>query len=1030
MSNLTILDADDDTVPNFERIDRSSRIEPGHYWRCTEDIAGINVRQESSEFTFFAGSTYLLTKLEFFDGKLHSMVLLDDPDRHGGSGRLTLPLLLAAFEQVTDGEATRIRDAQIAQVQALASDIQREMAEAQINPALMQPAIEKDLALWEREMADRNGGDGDKEIKANLPALSTNGSFSLTAAITHKITSTDIAVFRHMAQREGKIAEIRGKWFASKVEDLGRVLKCLAPFYTEQAAIGIARAQDAFDLTRDVEKGLRSLRLYTGEGVSVNTIVEGRSAASDMPLTLYQRKLFMDEEFAVWDDVDRLFDHTSTDIFFKALAENESLRRQLIPAERGAVAMAVRRNDVNYSVKSIGEALEAAGRNKENKALFLLVRDGENWHQVYSDEPSHELAPRLFPTRNEMDAIFNGFDGDKIGFEDLRFTNRANEFDRKSLTYKRFLILACGLDHRMKLFGHFYPEHEALSFISMQFQAKHMRFVADDDGDMMLCENVGDVHDFISHNHKQLAAGCRVLAFSKELMIQEAAPGAFGKGVYDRQSGRTHFGCLVKPREKALLLTVYRDKDDLVVYLPVRRRDTRVYSGNGQARDIKRVEYEVRVALNKINRLGGGLGYLVTDIVNSDELRPFIYSRATRASYLDYLYGFKLAIPILKGEESARAPVMAQLLERAVHHFGLTSAQATVAALSAIHTWREKHPKDVFMPRLDAASFPDLDFELAEAAYAFNQAMPKIADTIKKMGGKLLRLMRAKKGQLVAYYAQPDSERDLRIHVWEWVGRRVFSPAGKETITPAATVLLKHSQIVGESELFCSPEAYFAPAGLRESPDNTISFLNKAIEATEILEGAFKGERQGVSDRAWLALTAQDKSHRDDLNRAQRNTEILVVVGVATRREIALCLRVKVYDLLYFYGSDAQRAVLAEQGYTLPKKEKWHKREGIAANMYFSLIEDGYCRPSSYIGPIRPDGWSGHSEYCFSETVYEGTNRLNQVLQDLMLQTDSPKQKQIYGKWFDPSDIWFSEGIRDSKGAFHLSEFFPGMEKA
>lgn len=75
------------------------------------------------------------------------------------------------------------------------------------------------------------------------------------------------------------------------------------------------------------------------------------------------------------------------------------------------------------------------------------MRDGQNWYQVFSDEPSHELSPRLFPTRNEIDEVFRGYNGDEIGFEDLRFSHRTNAFDAKALAYKRFLILACGLDH-------------------------------------------------------------------------------------------------------------------------------------------------------------------------------------------------------------------------------------------------------------------------------------------------------------------------------------------------------------------------------------------------------------------------------------------------------------------------------------------------------------------------------------------------------------------------------------------------------
>jgi hypothetical protein len=391
---------------------------------------------------------------------------------------------------------------------------------------LLEPVITEGLQKWERELARSNRSDEEDEEparRAQLPALASNGQFNLTAAINHRISSTDIAVFRHMAQREGKIAEIRGKWLTEKVEDLGRILKKLAPFYSEHAAIGQARAHEALGLSKEVEKGLRSLRLYTGDGVTVNQIAEGASAPASEPLTLYQRKLYMDEEFAVWDTVDRMFDYLHVDHFFNALREHEGLRQALIPAPRGVVGMAVRRTDANYEAKTLEQAMAAEQMNRANKALFLLVRDGENWYQVFSDEPSHELSPRLFPTRNEMDSIFNGFEGETIGFEDLRFTSRTTEYDRKALAYKRFLILACGLDHSRKLFGQFYPEREALSFISMGFQSKYMRFVADDDSDLMLGDTVSSVYDLISQNQGQLAAGCRVLVFGNAAIAERDA---------------------------------------------------------------------------------------------------------------------------------------------------------------------------------------------------------------------------------------------------------------------------------------------------------------------------------------------------------------------------------------------------------------------------------------------------------------------------------------------------------------------------
>ena len=756
--NLIIVDsgtlADDEAI---SRIDHSGVVAPGHYWVCRQSVEGMLAELEGRKFKFVEGLQYLLTRLEYFDGKLHSVVLLNDPSQGTDSGILTLPLLVENFEPVSEAEGKAFRQQQMLAIQGAAKEVQDEMAEAMTNPSLLEPIVAAGIQEWERQQARKNGVDDEDEEdaapqKANLPTLTTNGQFNLAGAVQHRITSTDIDVFRHMAQREGKIAEIRANWMKEKAQDIGRILNRLAPFYSEHGALGLARAHEQLGMAKDVEKGLRSLKLYTGEGVEVFQIAEGKSAPDGVPLTLYQRKLYMDEEFAVWDNIDRMFDYAKTDLFFNALCENEALRQQLIPAPRGVVAMAVRRKDVAYGAKTIEEAFANAARNQMNKALFLLVRDGDNWYQVFSAEPSHEVSPRLFPTRNEMDKIFTGLDGEKIGFEDLRFTNRTNEFDRKSLAYKRFLILACGLDHREKLFGRFYPDHEALSFISMEFQRKYMRFVADDDSDVMLGDNIPSVHGFIAQNHAQLAAGCRVLVFGEALLCsREAAPGAYSRGAHVRGGdGGLHYTLLVRPAEKATMLTVRRDKDDLVVMLPVVRRSDRVHHGWSRPTRAVRMHYDVKVALNKLKI--DSLGYLIVDTLRSDELRPYIYSRAQRAHHWDYLYGFKLAIGMLRDVENQVAPLMQHLAQEARAKFGLSDSAADIAAATAVQGWRLKNPEMGLLPEVGTPAYAELDFQLAEAAYAFTHALPLVHTHIESLGGSVVRIMRGKKGVLIAYY--------------------------------------------------------------------------------------------------------------------------------------------------------------------------------------------------------------------------------------------------------------------------------------
>lgn len=1021
----------------FFRIESNGAVEPGFHWLCRTSVEGVESGRDR-EFAFQEGMAYLLTRLVYFDGKLHSVELLDDPSSSEQLAIITLPLLFEHFEALSESAANDIRQQQMLAIQHEAAEVQKEMTEATVNPALLEPVIRDGLQEWERELARNKRRDDDDDgdepaSKAQLPAVGISGQFNLSGAVTHRITSNDIEVFRHMAQREGKIAEIRGKWLSKKVEQLGRVLKKLAPFYSEHAAIGMARAHEALTLSKEVEKGLRSLRLYTGEGVEVVELAKGPSAPSSEPLTVYQRKLYMDEEFAAWDEVDRMFDYGHSELFFTALRENPDLREQLIPARRGVVGMAIRRTDVNYDAKNIAEAMAAAEMNRANKALFLLVRDGDNWYQVFSSEPSHELSPRLFPTRNEMDHIFAGLDGEQIGFEDLRFTNRTTEYDRKALSYKRFLILACGLDHRCKLFGDFYPERESLSFISVGFQAKYMKFVADDDSDFMLGDNVGDVHDLIAQNQGQLAAGCRVIVFCEQaLHRRDAAPGAFNNGSYEPRRG-TVYTRMVRPQHKAIMATVRRDKDDLVVMVPVERINDYTRSGWGRSEPIVRKNFSVRVALNKVDN--ESIAYLITDTLRAEELRPYIYSRAQRASHWDYIYGFKLTLKMLGDEERSNAPVLAHMQSEVAVKFGLPPAAAAIAATSATQAWRLKNPDIDRLPSPDSPGYTDVAFQLAEAAYAFTHAVPLVDEQITALGGRLIRVMRGKKGTLIAYYEQPESEKDARIQPWGWVGRRVFTAAGKPTKEPKQSVWMRAGRITGEYELF-SARSEFAQTMPKDAGSlaKLITMANMADSMAEILAGAFTGERQGVSDAAWAHLTAKGtKRHRD---RFESSKTILLPLAVDTSKSIIVGVAVPVYELLHFYGSDAQRGALREMGFTLPKPRKDENRKVIPYDgPRLSLYVDQYVHLDQYVGPVGQHvSISSFRDFELGQWNYEGENKLDHGL-DFVLQHSAEDSEPGKSHWerknyLNGNCTWMPKILRNEDGSANVSKWFPGLTTA
>lgn len=78
-------------------------------------------------------------------------------------------------------------------------------------------------------------------------------------------------------------------------------------------------------------KGIDSLDLYVLENVFIKTIKTGPSAPATDPLTICQRVLFMNEELAVYVDVDQSFDFENTEDFFRCPGQQPGPGRSDFP---------------------------------------------------------------------------------------------------------------------------------------------------------------------------------------------------------------------------------------------------------------------------------------------------------------------------------------------------------------------------------------------------------------------------------------------------------------------------------------------------------------------------------------------------------------------------------------------------------------------------------------------------------------------------------------------------------------------------
>lgn len=727
-----------------------------HNWRCDEDEAII----------IPTGQVLLLQSIRDVDNSAHTIILRPHPSIYGKTVylaaeyregkpyswkqsqltqyRFLVTEFLLKFELVTDADAVRAKE--LAAAQDRIRELQQHLLNGQSNPEVLRPVLALGIKEWETEK------ELDPEQAEYIATMAT------TTALVPTLTESHVDNLKLRVEREHKLATIRAGWIKDRVEEVGEAVKALMPYMEEQAAAALSHTEDVIRKVKSIQKGIESLDLYIGKDLVVETLKTGTSAPAGQPLSIGQRKLFMQEEFSVWADVNDEFDFHSESEFLKALAENESLQNQLFPGDRAIICMATRRHDKDYRDPWINQA-----KNQINKEVFLLIRDGENLHRVFSPVESHLRSIRLFPSRNEVDGIFSGVDGSNINFQDTRYTDKLEEHEAVALHYKRFLILLAGLDHRLNLFGPFYDGPKTTKFVSLEFQQAHFRFIHDSDGHGLLPQASRiSLAAWLTQNNTYLRVGSRILANLHVLANPQTAPGMTKE--HEKSSHgyyRTRFADNDYP-----IAVVSESQGELVLQIPTRSR--RNYSGHPGAT----VNSRVSVSAYRHNYYRSGFAYLVLDAIKADELEWYINDRDSRIDHLEFIQLFKQTLVYLRVQEEQEAPARKALREALdAGHIGDPDKRGGLVD-DAVRSWRATH-RGAALPSVPSGKswteLLDTMYTIEAKDFLRGQSMVFLADDARTHGWYTpLRLVVTGANKLALYAASQVKEQDNRItpHIW------------------------------------------------------------------------------------------------------------------------------------------------------------------------------------------------------------------------------------------------------------------------
>lgn len=460
--------------------------EPGSYWRLKADFEGQHTRRCDAN-PMDKGTVLLLKDIQHADGQAHAYTLAPHPGWPEGAQTD------AAFhaddfhdwwEPEWDAETVRERELM---------GLNKEMEKTKM--AMLEPPPEpKPVAHL--------GHTPSKDVQGEGRALATTDSIAAMTAYADQLKEN---------------AEQRSQWIQTHSKTLSGQGATMARYHAERAQAALARANAQLKGVESLLKTAENLRLYTGEGVTVYPLRDGKPAAPDARVTVYQELLAFDEETLILLDHGGM-DHRHVDELITALAD-PALVERMIPSKRGVVLCRFRGSYKEFFPGGdAAAALANAGMNAQAQQTMLLVRDGERVTLIDAPEVLGNMK-QLLPSKGEQSSYFRDeVTKDDLAYADAQARQLAN-LDR----YGKTLIVLWGLRDRDELFaGSALPRFA--SWLDPAFQNAYMELVS---LDTMLRDDRPHFADWRKAQNAHLVAGAWVAVNIQQTMAHDWLPAAF-----------------------------------------------------------------------------------------------------------------------------------------------------------------------------------------------------------------------------------------------------------------------------------------------------------------------------------------------------------------------------------------------------------------------------------------------------------------------------------------------------------------------
>lgn len=790
---------------NVVRINRSDDLQAGTYWRAKDDVPELTKPEKRQRGIYLPeghpdyikergfnssnhigyeeyevevpirgaipeGRMHLLQNLKLVDNEIHAVVLLSHPSESRKKEYTYLvDEFLHYFELVDEKEAQKIRQEEIDRMQKEIVNLQQSM--------IAGPPSDEPVALLGAE--------------TRLPAQPSVTTMVANIQHIEKLSQT--------ADKALAIATKQSNWIKEHAGLIAEKTQALLPFYQEKSSAALASTSEIMRYAANLQKGVQSIGLYTGQGVEVRRLAEGKSADPTQKLVIHREMLFMDEEYLVNLDRDPDMagaDSEDFDDFVAQITKSKSLRDRIFPFERMVVLMRYRRNDKKYMT---GNSLEAAlvndFYNQANRVQFLLVRDGENYWQIWS-ELTTQVISSLYPTNAMGNRPFRGVDGTQIGLKDLNFADAKGKFDDLNQVYKNLLVLLWGLNDREQIFGPFYnpDDYTSNGFMDEAFQHKYFIF-----WDPYEQGNIGTgrprFDQWLREKNSWIRSGSRVIVMRNML----ACDSALGKNDMTkdqpdaiRKIDDKSYEYLIRKTKKGLVVGVQAGR---TIYPKERLKDSYYFKQT----------YDVVIDPETYGYDEyGSLKWLCLDMIDPADIDHYLESRLDRPRYMNF-YDLLLKTRKQLQQDAVTINPLIEKLVKAYQNAPETkeNTDAEKLARQAIQLWRCGN-RGAMPPAANEDGHQKVYKTMLSSMWTIagnNHPIEAAEQLCAAEGRKPLRLSLTGKDKFAVYATSVGDEIEERLFRHVWVTRLSCERKKDGLIVKSKSIVLLDDKTVDEKVL-------------------------------------------------------------------------------------------------------------------------------------------------------------------------------------------------------------------------------------